>query len=125
MSAPRLFRFVDTSTEWYEDILTNHAEEASAKVIELLDSTLSDENGCRVTATEAPRKLRFRGGQDRAYRFVYCVSNRVALDRHQVVRHRCHNRRCVNPAHLIIGDRRDNLEDERERQANGVDFRLL
>ncbi|WP_083445193.1 hypothetical protein [Ruegeria sp. 6PALISEP08] len=41
------------------------------------------------------------------------------------IRHRCHNRRCINPRHLTIGDRRDNLQDERDRQANGVDWGLL
>ncbi|WP_139196289.1 HNH endonuclease [Salinihabitans flavidus] len=55
---------------------------------------------------------------------------RVALkkgagQRDQVVRHRCHNRRCVNPEHLEEGSRADNVRDERERRANGVDPALL
>lgn len=120
-----MFRFVDTSTAWYEDIFANHEEEAQALVDDLLADTERDENGCLVTATAQPRKVRFRGGQDRAYRFVYCVTQNLAATPHQVVRHRCHNRLCVNPQHLVIGDRRDNLEDEWDRQANGVDFNLL
>lgn len=90
----------------------------------LADTELSD-SGCLVTATTKPRKVRFRGGQDRAYRFIFCVANHLAPTRHQVVRHRCHNRRCLNPAHLELGDRMENLLDERERQANGVDYSLL
>ncbi|WP_133119950.1 HNH endonuclease [Pseudooceanicola lipolyticus] len=43
----------------------------------------------------------------------------------EIVRHRCHNRRCVNPRHLELGDRLDNLRDERERRANGVDYAML
>ena len=48
--------------------------------------------------------------------------NRLAANRDQVVRHRFHNRRCINPDHLTIGDRRDNLYDEFDRRANGVDW---
>ena len=51
--------------------------------------------------------------------------NRLPANRDQVVRHRCHNRRCINPQHLTIGDRRDNLEDELGRRANGVDWAML
>ena len=96
-----------------------------AKVDELLADTATDENGCRVTATAEPHKVRFKSGQDRAYRFVYCIRNELATNRHQVVRHLCHNRRCLNPDHLTIGDRRDNLNDDRERRANGVDWRVI
>ena len=31
----------------------------------------------------------------------------------------------VNPRHLELGDRADNLRDERERRANGVDYAML
>ncbi|WP_371809129.1 hypothetical protein [Ruegeria sp. HKCCD5849] len=110
---------------WYENLIANHHQEASQKVEELLNETEQDENGCWVTPTVEPRKLRLRGEQDRAYRFVYCITHRLAATRDQVIRHRCHNRRCINPRHLTIGDRRDNLQDERDRQANGVDWGLL
>ena len=49
----------------------------------------------------------------------------LAANRDQIVRHRCHNRLCVNPRHLELGDRADNLRDERERRANGVDYAML
>ncbi|WP_394805092.1 HNH endonuclease family protein [Sulfitobacter dubius] len=91
----------------------------------LLREAELNEDGCVVTGTVQPRKLRFNGRQDRAYRFVYCVRNRLAANRDQVVRHRCHNRRCINPEHLTIGDRRDNLYDELDRRANGVDWAVL
>jgi HNH endonuclease len=42
-----------------------------------------------------------------------------------VVRHRCNNRLCINPEHLEIGSRGENLQDERDFYANGVDFGLL
>ncbi|WP_197922924.1 HNH endonuclease [Thiosulfatihalobacter marinus] len=42
-----------------------------------------------------------------------------------MIRHRCHNRRCINPQHLQTGTRADNLRDERDRRANGVDWKWL
>ncbi len=125
MIAPHHIRVRDRSQVWYELLLNEHQEAAVAKVDELLADTEEDENGCMVTDTEQPRKVRFLGGQDRAYRFVFCILNRLATNRDQVVRHLCHNRRCVNPRHLAIGDRRDNLNDDRDRRANGVDWRAL
>jgi hypothetical protein len=35
-----------------------------------------------------------------------------------VVRHRCNNRRCINPEHLEIGSRGENLQDERDFSAS-------
>jgi hypothetical protein len=43
----------------------------------------------------------------------------------EVVRHRCNNRLCINPEHLIAGTHADNLQDEHDFRANGVDFSLL
>ena len=120
-----IFRLRDPLEAWYEDIFDHHHDEALGVVREQLRKTVEDENGCFVTPTAKPRKLRYRGHQDRAYRFVYCVLNRLPANRDQVVRHRCHNRRCINPQHLTIGDRRDNLEDELDRRANGVDWAML
>ena len=125
MSVPAIFRARDPSQAWYEDLLANHLEASVRRVEQVLAETEVDRNGCRVTPTAEPRKVRFLGQQDRAYRFIYCVTHRLAATRHQVIRHRCHNRRCVNPEHLMIGDRLENLQDEWARQADGVDWRLL
>ena len=111
--------------EWYADLIAHHREEAEVKVAECLASTAPDVNGCWVTPTVGPRKVRFRGQQDRLYRFVYCISNRHAASSSEVVRHRCNNRRCVNPGHLTIGTRYDNFLDDRGFRANGVDYALL
>ena len=73
----------------------------------------------------APRKIRFNGRQVAAYRFVYCVLTGSVLTEDQVVRHRCHNRRCVNPKHLIEGTRADNKRDDYDHWANGTDYRHL
>ncbi|WP_423227770.1 HNH endonuclease [Shimia aestuarii] len=42
-----------------------------------------------------------------------------------MVRHRCHNKCCVRPEHLIEGSAADNKRDDWDYWANGVDFDLL
>jgi hypothetical protein len=116
----------NTTELWMRDILTNHYEEARSRANSLLAETPMDlDTGCLPTPTRRPSKVRFRGGQMEAYRFIFCIANRVALPWTVVVRHRCHNRLCINPAHLVEGDRRDNKHDDWARAAYGVDFALL
>ena len=75
--------------------------------------------------TVGPRKVRLLGFQQRAYRLVYCWLHSYAASPTEVIRHRCDNRRCINPDHLTIGSRADNVRDDRGFRANGVDFDLL
>ena len=43
----------------------------------------------------------------------------------EVIRHACHNPVCINPDHLQQGRRGDNLEDDRMKNAYGLDFDWL
>jgi hypothetical protein len=122
---PGFLELTDRLQDWYRDLLANHGAEAAAKAASILDGTTTDANGCMITPTATPAKVRFMGEQDRAYRFVYCVTAGVALSSREVVRHSCNNRRCVNPDHLVPGDHRDNLDDHRGFLARGVDYDLL
>ena len=109
-----------------QDVLDNHYEEALARANSLLAEVEQDPiTGCLPTPTQEPRKVRFRGVQLEAYRFIYCVAEGVALPWSIVVRHRCHNRTCINPHHLSRGNRRDNKHDDWTRAAYGVDHALL
>jgi hypothetical protein len=65
------------------------------------------------------------GRQMPAYRFICCILNEVVAGYDDVVRHRCDNRRCIKQDHLELGSRGENLQDERDFDANGVDFGLL
>ncbi|EMH4072864.1 MULTISPECIES: HNH endonuclease [Serratia] len=49
----------------------------------------------------------------RAHRLAYCEANNRNLVEIEglVVRHRCNNPSCVNPAHLLIGTQADNNRD--------------
>ena len=115
----------DDSELWLGEIFDNHYEEARSRADSLLAEGTITNTGCIVTNTAKPRKVRFHGRQVAAYRFVYCVLNRLVASYDDVIRHRCHNRLCINPEHLTIGNRADNKHDDWEFQANGVDFDLL
>lgn len=43
------------------------------------------------------------------HRYVYSLYNEIGPK--EVVRHKCHNRACCNPEHLINGSRLDNYRD--------------
>ena len=111
--------------EWYRSLLENNYEEARQRALSLLDEATEDAHGCQVTNTKGPRKVRYRGGQDRAYRFVYYVLNKRVPYEEEVIRHACHNPLCINPDHLRPGRRGDNLEDDRMRHAYGIDYDWL
>ncbi len=70
-------------------------------------------------------KVRFRGRQVSAARFVYCVLQREVISERVVIRHRCHNQLCCRLSHLQPGSARDNKRDDWEYWANGVIFELL
>lgn len=59
----------------------------------------------------------------KAHRLAYCEANGKSLSDIQnvVVRHKCDNRKCLNPAHLNLGTNADNTQDRhiRGRDAKG------
>ena len=125
-SDPKKFLvYEDDSERWLRDVMENHYEEAQKRALSLIEDGRVTETGCIVTDTATPRKVVFHGRQTYAYRFIHCVLERAVAGRDQVVRHRCHERLCVNPEHLTLGTQADNKRDDWEYWAGGVDHDFL
>lgn len=120
-----MMRLMDESEVWWTTILDQHYETAASKANALIADTVQTANGCLETGTETPRRVRFKGRQLPAYRFVYCLATRIPAAGDEVVRHRCHNRLCINPDHLQFGTRAYNKHDDWEYWANGIDGWML
>jgi len=73
------------------------------------------ENGCWNCINRHISKgyamIRFNYKNYYAHRLMYELINKVTLKADIVVRHTCDNPLCVNPAHLILGTRADNVRD--------------
>lgn len=59
--------------------------------------------------------LSWRAGERYAHRHSYIIHTGI-IPLGKLVRHRCDNKKCVNPAHLILGTRRDNAKDALDRK---------
>lgn len=59
---------------------------------------------------------RFRVGDDvyGAHRIAFMLDSDTEMVPDKMVLHECHNRSCVNPSHLYLGDKSDNLRDAKE-----------
>ncbi len=119
------FVFLDDSEQRWAEIPENHPAEAEALAKRLVGVGKPTPEGCIVTDTTTVKKVRFNGQQFAAYRFIFCALNREVVGYDDVIRHRCHNRLCINPEHLQRGSRADNKHDDWDNSVNGIDYRYL
>ena len=100
--------------EWWALQLEN-VEQAAAHIEAILASAKNNEIGCMILGNKRSKRLTVSARQVYAYQYVYWVGNALLPNDEDVIRHRCHNRQCVNPLHLTHGTQAENLSDTRMR----------
>ena len=106
--------------EWWLESF-EQPEELANKLTALARTVTITPSGCWELRNHTPARVTFRGRRLYAYQLVYWGGNQMLPAEGEVVRHRCHNRRCINPNHLEHGTQRDNVHDEIEKMLGSPD----
>lgn len=83
----------------------------------IVDNITIDSNNCwnwnKSCSSSGYGQIMINSIRYNVHRYVYEEVNGL-LPTNLVVRHKCHNKKCCNPEHLISGTRSENYEDSRE-----------
>lgn len=96
---------------WWAETFES-SEQTYQKLAKLLSKCDAREVGCWELNTNSPARVQYRDRRLYAYQLVYWAGKTLLPAHGDVVRHKCHNRLCINPNHLIHGTQRDNIDDE-------------
>ena len=110
-----LFELTSTAErDWWASVIENK-DETALTIKALLHDAIKNDNGCLEASKERARRVSINGKQVYAYQLIYWAGNALIPSDDDVVRHKCHNRRCINPAHLTHGTQPENINDTREK----------
>lgn len=81
-----------------------------------------DANGCWNCISHSDRgkgyrRLKRGDKVELVHRYIYQQEKGV-IPSHQVVMHKCDNRACMNPDHLVLGSLQDNYQDAKAKGRN-------
>lgn len=105
--------------------LATRSEATTTRLSRPLSYEVDPVTGCHNCTSHKPNaqgypQIKVDGKKMRAHKFVY-EREHGKVPPGLVVRHKCDNRRCINPEHLELGTQGDNIRDmvERDRQPKG------
>ena len=104
--------------DWWVDCF-EAPDRVLAKLATLLEQAQPVDSGCWELPQATAARIRFRQRRLYAYQLVYWAGNALLPTTDEVVRHLCHNRRCIRPDHLRHGTQRDNKDDELTKLLDG------
>ena len=105
---------VTPDRDWWAGVIED-ADRTAEKIKVLLGETKPTDEGCLEASDVRSKRVSVNGQQVYAYQLVYWAGNALIPNTDDVVRHKCHNRRCINPLHLSHGTQLENINDTRDR----------
>lgn len=100
--------------EWWAQVIDD-ATVTAVLIKDLLAEAKLSVGGCLEASQGRSKRISVKGKQVYAYQLIYWAGNALIPSSEDVVRHKCHNRRCINPLHLTHGTQLDNVNDTRDR----------
>lgn len=105
--------------EWWSETFSQHGDELVVKLQEVFEKATLEDNGCLCFEKER-KTISWRGRRMHIYEIVaYAVAAQLPTPKN-VIRHICHNPRCIHPDHLSIGSQRENNNDEAWRRSQST-----
>lgn len=78
--------------------------------------------GCTCGSGSVYSQFSYNGKLIKGHRYSWQHYNRQKIPNGMIVRHKCDNKMCVNPEHLLLGTQKDNVRDMDERGRRVVAF---
>lgn len=110
-----LFELTLTANRDWWAVVIEDSDKTAEKIHSLLEGATKTREGCLEASQQRARRVSINGKQVYAYQFIYWAGNALVPSDDDVVRHKCHNRRCINPVHLTHGTQLENINDTREK----------
>jgi hypothetical protein len=107
-----------SAEDWWPQTYLHHSQELADKIHAYVCTARDGANGClELGHDENPQRVFWRGHRQKVYQLIAWALAGDIPRRGLVVRHRCDNRLCIHPLHLVVGTQSANLRDQRRTGA--------